>query len=175
MPYPELLPRQQSAADLYLLRRYPNTVLSQSLWGLWVLVCIGMFEPSKHLWQVWGLILNVVLPLLQSFWGFSFAPGHGYLLKVTPAPHGCSSSAYHLPLDVGYIHTITPAPHSCCTENQQGPTMWQGKYTPYFLVTYREKGEKAMVPNSITLPWQIPWMEEPGRLQSMGSLRVRHD
>ena len=26
-----------------------------------------------------------------------------------------------------------------------------------------------------TLAWQIPWMEEPGRLQSMGSLRVRHD
>ena len=26
-----------------------------------------------------------------------------------------------------------------------------------------------------TLAWKIPWMEEPGRLQSMGSLRVRHD
>ena len=35
--------------------------------------------------------------------------------------------------------------------------------------------EKAMVPHSSTLAWQIPWMEEPGRLQSMGSLRVRHD
>ena len=30
---------QQSTADLYLHRRHPNTVLSQSLWGLWVLVC----------------------------------------------------------------------------------------------------------------------------------------
>ena len=27
----------------------------------------------------------------------------------------------------------------------------------------------------ITLAWKIPWMEEPGRLQSMGSLRVGHD
>ena len=35
--------------------------------------------------------------------------------------------------------------------------------------------EKAMAPHSSTLPWKIPWMEEPGRLQSMGSLRVRHD
>ena len=26
-----------------------------------------------------------------------------------------------------------------------------------------------------TLAWKIPWTEEPGRLQSMGSLRVRHD
>ena len=33
----------------------------------------------------------------------------------------------------------------------------------------------AMTPQSSTLAWKIPWMEEPGRLQSMGLLRVRHD
>ena len=37
------------------------------------------------------------------------------------------------------------------------------------------KSEKAMAPHSSTLAWEIPWMEEPGRLQSMGSLRVGHD
>ena len=36
-------------------------------------------------------------------------------------------------------------------------------------------GEKAMAPHSRTVARKIPWMEEPGRLQSMGSLRVRHD
>ena len=35
--------------------------------------------------------------------------------------------------------------------------------------------EKAMAPHSSTLVWKIPWMEEPGGLQSMGSLRVRHN
>ena len=35
--------------------------------------------------------------------------------------------------------------------------------------------EKAMAPHSSTLAWKIPWMEEPGRLQSMGSLGVGHD
>ena len=35
--------------------------------------------------------------------------------------------------------------------------------------------EKAMAPHSSPLAWKIPWMEEPGRLQSMGSLRVGHD
>ena len=35
--------------------------------------------------------------------------------------------------------------------------------------------EKAMVTHSSTLAWKIPWTEEPGRLQSMGSLRVGHD
>ena len=34
---------------------------------------------------------------------------------------------------------------------------------------------KVMAPHSSTLAWKIPWMEEPGRLQSIGSLRVRHD
>ena len=35
--------------------------------------------------------------------------------------------------------------------------------------------EKAMAPHSSTLAWKIPWTEEPGRLKSMGSLRVRHN
>ena len=35
--------------------------------------------------------------------------------------------------------------------------------------------EKAMAPHSSTLAWKIPWTEEPGGLQFMGSLRVRHD
>ena len=34
---------------------------------------------------------------------------------------------------------------------------------------------KAMAPHFSTLAWRIPWMEEPGRLQSMGSLRVGHN
>ena len=40
-------------------------------------------------------------------------------------------------------------------------------YTPY--------SEKAMAPHSSTLAWKIPWTEEPGRLQPMGSRRVRHN
>ena len=40
---------------------------------------------------------------------------------------------------------------------------------------YSGPSEKAMAPHSSTLAWKIPWMEEPGRLQSMGSLRVQHD
>ena len=35
--------------------------------------------------------------------------------------------------------------------------------------------EKEMATNSSTLAWKVPWMEEPGRLQSMGSQRVGHD
>ena len=35
--------------------------------------------------------------------------------------------------------------------------------------------EKEMATHSSTLAWKIPWMEEPGRLQSMGSQKVRQD
>ena len=35
--------------------------------------------------------------------------------------------------------------------------------------------EKEMATHSSTLAYKIPWTEEPGRLQSIGSLRVRHD
>ena len=35
--------------------------------------------------------------------------------------------------------------------------------------------EKAMAPHSSTPAWKVPWTEEPGRLQSMGSLRVGHN
>ena len=73
--HPEPLPLQESTADPDLRKRHSHTALSQSLWGLWVLV--PLFERSEHLWREWGLILNTNSPLLPSCWGFSFALGHG--------------------------------------------------------------------------------------------------
>ena len=50
-------------------------------------------------------------------------------------------------------------------------------YLPIINMVYSScyLSEKAMAPHSCTLAWKIPWMEEPGWLQSIGSLRVRHD
>ena len=46
----------------------------------------------------------------------------------------------------------------------------------FFFFFYRGPiSEKAMAPHSSTLPWKVPWMEEPGGPQSMGSRRVGHD
>ena len=39
----------------------------------------------------------------------------------------------------------------------------------------QKNSEKAVAPHSSTLAWKIPWMEEPGGLQSMGLLRVGYD
>ena len=48
-------------------------------------------------------------------------------------------------------------------------------YLSHLSQTARDSLEKAMATHSSTLAWRIPWTEEPGRLQSMGLLRVRHD
>ena len=63
-----------------------------------------------------------------------------------------------------------------CKEIEENNRM--GKIKDLFKKIRDIKGtflEKAMVPHSSTLAWKVPWMEEPGRLQSMESLRVGHN
>ena len=43
------------------------------------------------------------------------------------------------------------------------------------VTVYHCRVEKAVATHSSVLAWKVPWTEEPGRLQSMGSLRVRHN
>ena len=58
----------------------------------------------------------------------------------------------------------------CCTE-------WFSKECLGVWVSRKREAvrEQEMAPDSSTLTWKIPWMEEPGGLQSMGSLRVGQD
>ena len=60
------------------------------------------------------------------------------------------------------------------TGNDSLAPQWKAPYT-VVLTTTRAVKEKAMATHSSTLAWQIPWTEEPGWLQSMGSLGVGHD
>ena len=51
-----------------------------------------------------------------------------------------------------------------------------GLYYDILKIKYlRINSEKAMAPHSSTFAWKIPWTEEPGKLQSMGLLRVRQN
>ena len=52
------------------------------------------------------------------------------------------------------------------------PTMWE---TWVQSLGQEDLLEKEMAPHSSILAWKIPWTEEPRRLQSMGSQRVRHN
>ena len=52
------------------------------------------------------------------------------------------------------------------------PTMWE---TQVRSLSRKDPLEKDLSTHSSILAWRIPWTEEPGKLQSMGSQRVRHD
>ena len=77
-----------------------------------------------------------------------------------------------------------PSQHSCLENPMDGGAWWAAVHgvtksrTRLSKFTFKglaKESEKAMAPYSRTLAWKIPWMEEPGRLQSMGSWRVGHD
>ena len=68
----------------------------------------------------------------------------------------CTSTAIHIFLN-----------HWCVSFKHGLLVLNTSMYTPWV--------HKSMATHSSTLAWKIPWMEEPGRLQSMGSLRVGHD
>ena len=68
------------------------------------------------------------------------------------------------------------------TERLQGsPGDSDGKESTYnagdlgSILGWEDTLEKGMAAHSSILAWRIPWTEEPGRLQSMGSQKVRHD
>ena len=66
-----------------------------------------------------------------------------------------------------------------CHPNPAGLDTWlpnlQGEAVLLIRSGLVGKAEKAMASHSSTLAWKIPWTKEPGRLQSMGSLLVRHE
>ena len=70
---------------------------------------------------------------------------------------------------------------SCSSGVSSCPLIWNIFLCCLMLFTFlsiflcMQLAEKAMAPHSSTLAWEIPWMEEPGRLQSMGLLGVRHN
>ena len=87
MPYQGLLHPEPFPCSRPLLTRTSTGDTQTQFWlslcgvsGSW---CVqGLFEPSEHLWWIRGLIINAISPLLSSFWGFSFALGHGVSFLV---------------------------------------------------------------------------------------------
>ena len=129
---------------------------------------IGSCWHGKPVARLWGNIRNAV--------NYSSNPGHLKLIVI-----GVSICLPRLSLEIEVWLPTSLTYHrlaswgwliswpSCCR--------WWVRdlflYTIWSLLALHS--EKAMTPHSSTLAWKIPWMEEPGRLQSMGLLRVGHD
>ena len=71
-------------------------------------------------------------------------------------------------------NSISLCPASFCTPRPNLSVTPGISWLPTFAFQSRCLAEKAMAPHSSTLAWKIPWAAEPGRLQSMGLLRVGH-
>ena len=78
----------------------------------------------------------------------------------------------------------TPLQYACLENPMDGGAWWaavhgvaksQTRLSDFTFMSHFHALEKEMATHSSTLAWKIPWMEEPGGLQSMGSLRVRHN
>ena len=69
-------------------------------------------SPLECLWKVWGLILNVTVPLIPYFWGFSFAPGRG----ISPQSH---SSVTQLLLQHTRETSVSQFSHSVVSDSLQ--------------------------------------------------------
>ena len=115
--------------------------------------------------DIWGWVI------LQDAWGWTFRPLPTRLhYKASPdmpnAPWGRSTIAH------------TPPPHGKCPGASL--VILMVKNSPAMQETWvqflgREDAlEKGMATHFSILAWRIPWTEEPGRLQSVGSQRVRH-
>ena len=82
-------------------------------------------------------------------------------------------------LSYPHVTHVTPLPQEAVTADWRSALILNQKTGSPFLresfYTPPVKNAKAMAPHSSTLAWKIPWMEEPGALQSMGSLGVEHD
>ena len=61
------------------------------------------------------------------------------------------------------------------TNGAHGGVGFCGSLSVEVALTNGNKDLAILAPHSSTLAWKIPWIVEPGRLQSMGSLRVGHD
>ena len=72
-----------------------------------------------------------------------------------------------------FLRRITKLQNSLVAQMVKSlPAMWESRV---WSLSWEDPLEKAMATQSSILAWRIPWIEEPGGLQSMGSKRVGHD
>ena len=112
---------------------------------------------------------NTLKELIIKISPFQNLQNHSFKLEMEVASFVLISNACGIVYEWGLVNHVfdsrgdyTDEKHPACTRL-------------LFCTVVHSHEEKAMAPHSRTLPWKIPWTEEPGGLQSMGSLRVGHD
>ena len=123
------------------------------------------------------MLINICAPMQQRLsTNGNRGNGHATATAGTPTPH----AARHTALSGSVASDCEPVdcspPGSSVHGISQARTLeWVVMPSSRGLFPTQGLMEKAMAPHSSTLAWKIPWTEEPGGLQSMGSLGVGHD
>ena len=152
------LPRSKSLLILWL--QSPSTVILEP--KKIKSVTASSFPPS--------ICKEVMGPdaMILVFWMLSFKSA--FSLSSSPSSRGSLVPLHFLSLWWWYIHIW-----GCWYFSWESWFPASDSSSWVFHMMYAAYWEKAMAPHSSTLAWKIPWMEEPGGLQSMGLLRVGHD
>ena len=142
--------------------------------------CTGPEHPVYALNLEWRSISHMIIYMFKCY---SFKSSHSRLLPQSPkvcSLHLCLFCClkYRVIVTI-FLNSIYALIYYICV------FLWLAslciKHLPTKLETrvqslgWEDLLEKEMAPHSSTLAWKIPWMEEPGRLQTMGSQRVGHN
>ena len=111
--------------------------------------------------KIWGKIV------ISNMYFASISPSTT-CCKIYPFPLGCP----HTFVGISWLRLCGSVYGLSICFNWSLSILLSWFLSPWFVVYCVEK---AMAPHSSTLAWKIPWAEEPGRLQSMGSIRVGHN
>ena len=112
---------------------------------------IRVFNPSWVKFCVWCKIM---------------VPFHSFACSCSVFP-----TLFHKKILLSLLYILGSSIVNYLTMQCIGGALW----LRHVLLTLKFSSFIIMAPHFSTLAWKIPWMEEPGRLQSMGLLRVRHD
>ena len=149
-----------------------------------------MRPPPIWSWA-WGEALyscvawSVSLPGIhfRFHWSCLFPSSFSCFLTLTPFPEVIHLFMHSFIQQIGEGNG-TPLQCSCLENPMDGGAWWaavhgitksQTRLSDFTFTFHFHALEKEMATHSSVIAWRIPWMEEPGGLQSMGSLRVRHD
>ena len=182
----------QSCAAPWTAARQASLSITNSQ-SLLRLVSIRVVMPSSHLIPCRPLLLlPSVFPSIRIFSSESILcirrPKYWSFSKAVLTPKVWAqllTQTHPQPTIRAAIHTSDHRPtfsmdnrvHAVCPVLERGGHSVPIKARPrdWVLRVNKAQKEKAMAPHSSTLAWKVPWTEEPGGLQSMGSLRVGHD
>ena len=146
-----------------------------AIWGPWKqLLHITMYLLVAKSLSLWTSLLHLTLPMAPSF--LKLPPLCYSHVSLSPSALGRLRAGFSLDLRSWFkspgLSALAQSSLRVAQRLKRLPPMWE---TWVQSLGQEDPLEKEMATHSSILAWRIPWMEEPGRLQSTGSQRVGHD